>query len=290
MTVFDLRGPEFLQFYLALFGCVFVGALFLRWLLRGPGGEVSQLVQGLDPFEAAYLAGGPRMVVDACLAGLAHAGALKLKASENRFEIDGPLVGDAKPVEAAVYGMVERGLRSATLIRFGRWALTEQLVSKLRNAGLAPDAGQAMRARLLPAVLMGFPLVLGLVKIQVGVSRHRPVGILVFFCIVTAVIALVFALKPVYRTRAGDRVLRRLKAGNAALRTAVMSAPDRLAHGDLAFALALFGPTVLTTDPLMGLRRTLWPQSISSGGGGDGGSSCGGGGGCGGGGCGGCGS
>src|SRR4051794_21287144 len=103
MNVFDLRGPDFLWFYICLLFFTSVAAALLRWALRGPGGDMSHLIGDLEPCEAAYLAGGPKMVVDTALAAMVHGGPLKLLKSSGRFKINSPLVGDPSPVEQAVY-------------------------------------------------------------------------------------------------------------------------------------------------------------------------------------------
>ena len=63
----DLRGPEFLSLYAALFVLVCLTALLLRWLLRGPGGdpppEAADLddggLAGVEAFEVVEGAHGP---------------------------------------------------------------------------------------------------------------------------------------------------------------------------------------------------------------------------------------
>jgi len=79
--------------------------------------------------------------------------------------------------------------------------------------------------------------------------------------------------------------VRNLRRTNAALRTSAAAAAAGLAGADLALAIGLWGPGVLSGSPLDDVRRLLRPAGSGSGGG-DGGSSCGGsscGGGCGGG-------
>src|SRR5262249_37307681 len=152
--------------------------------------------------------------------------------------------------------------------------------------------GAAWAARGVTVLPMVALLVLGLMKINVGVSRGRPVGFLVVLCVLTGIVALALLIKRPHRSRRGDRALARLKGENAALRHAPRSLSTRVSADDLALAVALFGTAVLVGGPLADLRTALMPPP--SAGGGDCGSSCGGGGGCGGGcgggGCGGCGS
>src|SRR5215469_18197001 len=117
MNVFDLRGPEFLLFYSFLVVFCFIAALILRWWLRAPGGDMSHLVRDLDPFEAAYLAGGPRMVVDIALAALVHGEVLNLKRSSQTFSISNPPAGNLNKIERAVYDLIEQGTYTLSGLR-----------------------------------------------------------------------------------------------------------------------------------------------------------------------------
>ena len=134
--------------------------------------------------------------------------------------------------------------------------------------------GRALQVRLLPALLLGAVLALGVTKTYVGIERHRPVGFLLPQCFVTAVLIVLLVAKAPVRTRRGSRLLAALRRHNAALRTNAARAPEMLAGNDVALAFALFGPAVFTTGVMDDLRRTLAPPR-------EGGSGCGGSSGCG---------
>ena len=287
MNVLDLRGPDFLMFYLALIGIATVAAVALRFWLRGPGGEAPHFVANLDPYEVAYLSGGPRTVIDAAIASLVQADTLTV-ASGARLKTNGNLPPNAAPMERAVYDQIVGGDPTIGRLRRRARSLTDGIAGRLRAADLALMSGQAALARLLPFLLMLAVFAIGVTKVQVGISRNKPVTFLVILCLFTLVVAIQFAARAVFRTRAGDRILRTLRLRNAALQISVATASHRVAHTDVALALALFGPMILSSGPLLALRQALRPPS-SGGSGCGGGSSCGGGGGCGGGGCGGCG-
>lgn len=306
MNIFDLRGPEFLEFYIVVLAGATVGAFVLRWILRGPDDDVSHLINDLDPYEAAYLTGGPRMVVNTALASLVHSGRVQM-ISTQKMRISELSSHDLPALERAVYGMVANGQRVRE-IHAASGRITDAIGCKLLAANLALMPGQRISARLLPALVVATIFVIGIGKISIGISRGKPVTFLVLLSIVTAGIAIGFAAVPTYRTRAGDRMLKRARGEHAALHTSALHAPQRLECSDLALALALFGPAVLSSGPLVSLRDALWPTkrggswdgwdswsscgtggSWSGGGCGGGGCGGGGGGGCGGGGCGGCG-
>jgi hypothetical protein len=115
----------------------------------------------------------------------------------------------------------------------------------------AHGVGRVLRERLLredlvtrstntgPRLLAATWIALGVAKICVGLSRHRPVGFLTML-----VIASLFALPLVRlprRTYRGDRVLKLRTAAAGGLRYTAMSAPELLTADELALAFALFG-------------------------------------------------
>jgi hypothetical protein len=117
-------------------------------------------------------------------------------------------------------------------------------------------------------------------------AAGHAVGYLIALLVLTGVIALFFLRTPSPRTHRGDRLVRNLRRTNAALRTSAAAAAAGLAGADLALAVGLWGPAVLSGSPLDDVRLLLRPPGSSGAGGDSGGSSCGGsscGGGCGGG-------
>jgi len=70
-----LSGPEFLQLYWIGLALAVLVAIIVRVRVRA--GHSSQLVRSLDMDELAYLAGGPRRVVETSIARLLTAGELR---------------------------------------------------------------------------------------------------------------------------------------------------------------------------------------------------------------------
>jgi hypothetical protein len=77
------------------------------------------------------------------------------------------------------------------------------------------------------------------------------------------------------RTRRGQYALRHLRQTNAALRSSAVAAAATLAGADLALAVGLWGPGVLTGSPLDSLRMALRPSTASGSDGSGGSGSCG---------------
>ena len=163
----------------------------------------------------------------------------------------------------------------------------------MRHLGLIVATSSAFAAVAAPLAVMVAVIAIGVIKIGVGMTRDRPVGLLVTMCVLDAVLALALFGRPAHRTRGGDAVLRRLRRAADPLRTSARTRSAHLASDDVARAVALFGVAELSSaDPQ--LRALAAMMQPAGGGGGDGGSSCGGsscgGSSCGGGGgCGGCG-
>lgn len=293
--VLNLRGSAFLLFYWQLFPVLLVVALVLRFWLRGPGRVRAECPA--DPYAVAWLAGGAEQAALAAVCALADRGAVRVE-GRDRIAPAGDLPSDAHPLEKAVHEEVRRGVGTLA----GLTAQTEvsgaPYGAELESCGLILSQAARGRARWRPFGLAILPVPLGLIKIGVGVSRDRPVAFLVVSCVASVMLAWVLVARRVWRTRAGENVLRRLRADHASL----LLAPTGVA-GDgapvtgagianpLPWAVGLFGVDVLSATPLSNLVPMFMPPrpgSSESVGGGCG-SSCGGGDGGGGGGCGGCG-
>ena len=109
-----------------------------------------------------------------------------------------------------------------------------EIRDRLIGLGLVVADGQAWATRFASSAAVLAVLALGMMKISVGMTRHRPVGFLVILCAMTAVIGLALLVVRPHRSRYGDRELDRLRRENAALRTATGSRADELTGADLA--------------------------------------------------------
>ena len=292
----DLPGPQFLLLYVFL---IIVAAMLARVIKRSlvsPRWTDMRHIN-LDPYEAAYLRGGARGAIDAAIAMLAQKQLLKVSSTTREVITTGPLPAGAHWFEKAVHhSLSPRSGRQVNDIRSSSMLTphTERIAAQLKEWGLIPADDRWRTARMVAALVMLAVLLLGVAKIFVGISRHRPVSFLVFLCIVAGIITLVVCNSRPARTRLGDQTLEQLRGESAALQMAARTRPDLMASGDVALAIGLFGVEALafTNDSWMDLKAALQPPVTT--GSGSSSSSCGGGGcgggGCGGGGCGGCGS
>src|SRR5262249_19518791 len=161
---------------------------------------------------------------------------------------------------------------------------------KLEDAGLLPDATvrRDRKMRLLLALMaLG---VVGVIKIQIGLSREKPVSFLVVMMIVAMAGAALVSFPRL--TARGKAALADVKTLYSGLQTRVNSFVPGNASAELAMFAAVFGVAALAATPF-GYAQTLFPQATSSSscgsscgssdsssscGSSDGGSSCGGGG------------
>src|SRR5688500_12791918 len=100
MSILDLRGPEFLQAFLACFVFLTLAGFAFRWLMSGPFDDHPSHEPDLEALEVAYLADGARAATDAAIASLVHRGALIVRGSAPpKLEIHGTFPDDVSPLE-----------------------------------------------------------------------------------------------------------------------------------------------------------------------------------------------
>lgn len=295
MNVLDMRGPDFLMLYLLLLAGGVVFALILREVMRRVvSSDMGEVVHVLDSYEAAFLSGGEVLALHAALASLVQRSILNVGWSSGVLTVASELPGKSHPVEEQVYGQVaaRRGI-TVNKLKPRDYSTIAQIRDRLEQDQLVFTAGAAAFIRFVPLLMLLGVIVLGAMKVWVGISRGRPVAFLVMLTIMAVILAVVMYRRNVLRTPAGDRLLSSLKQKNAGLETTTKVAADRLSGDDVAMAVGLFGTGILAGAVLGDLNRALHPvvHSGNSSGSGCGASSCGSscGGGCGGGGCGGCG-
>ena len=263
----DWYGTAFLVFYgLVFLGCHMLGHLIAAWLR--PDGSPAMVD---DPDELAILSKHQdQRLAESAVARMLDSGALRIENKRLHRGTGSP----GGPLEARIAGLGD-GLRWHSIARAalaeGR-AIRERMVMR----GLLITGGDARRIGLAAAMPMFALFVLGVAKCFVGSERDMPIGILVFFLIVTAVFLAGRIFGTDRRTKAGKAAVKDARSRHARLRIA----PRGMETGT---AVALFGTGVIATGPLGDFHR----MRQSSGGDGSGGSD--GDGGCGGGGCGGCG-
>jgi uncharacterized protein (TIGR04222 family) len=306
MNPFDLRGPEFLLFYFLFSLLVILAVVVLR--RRAESGDAPKIDLG-DPYLIAYLRGGEDEALRVAVISLVDRGMLIMDGHLIR-RADHVTSGMAKhPIEYEILKMFDVQSEEASVHEAASVLKNNNLRplllpyrDKLERAGLMPGAKvrRDRRMRMLLALMaLG---VVGVIKIQIGLSIERPVGFLVVVMIAAMVIAACVSFPRL--TARGKATLEDVTNLYAGLRTQVNSMSPGSATAELAMVAAVFGIGALAATPFA-YAEDLFRREYSGSSCGSSGSSCGssdsssscgssggssdGGSGCGGGGCGGCG-
>ncbi len=312
----DMRGPQFLGFYV-LYGLgVFLLLLLLRELWnRRPAPPAlagrARLQPGIYPAESdayaiALLRGGAQEAVRSILGRLVAEELFILEDRSLRQPAEPPrnrsrlsqLEDEAfLALSSATAGNVEiEASKALTSLEAALGPRLQPLREELESAGLMPDAARASGYRALGLAALVAVSGLGLAKLIVALSRGRTNVLFLIILLGVSVVAAVVLMKPPRLTQAGKRYLSWLADSHRGLMT-MLAEGRRQSLGEVALVAGIFG--IETLPVLSPLRQALVPRPVPSSSGGESGcgssfssyssgsSSCGGG--CGGGGCGGCG-
>ncbi|MFD5828329.1 TIGR04222 domain-containing membrane protein [Lentzea sp. NPDC060358] len=286
-----LSGPEFLQLYWIGLALAVLVAIVVR--VRARAGRGDQPVRTLDMDELAYLAGGPRRVVETSLARLLTAGELRTSRrgtvqatsdTSSRNAVDRAVITDSRRyTNRTVNLLVPAVAQDEAVLSIGR---------RLEAMGLVISAEAAKSARRKGSIALWVLLAIGVARWVNGIAIGAPVGWLTLQLVLTGLLVVLLTRggKNV-RTSKGSRVLDEARSSRS--RSAM---PDEALYAGAA-GLVLFGG--LTVYPDIAVRSSLLASSGSGAGYSSSsgsysscsssssscssGSSCGGGGGCGGG-------
>lgn len=278
MWPFDLRGPEFLVFYVAACAMVTLAA----YLLRHAGEPADTPKVNLsDPYLIAFLRGGKNEVLRVVTMSLVDRGLLaaagtKICAAEGAFgkarsELEQKVVRQFNPsAEASSPFKITEA--EPEMRRYGH---------ELTRLGLLPDDEQKGARLLRMAVALVVVLGLAIVQIYVALTTgHSNVQFLIFLAALFAV-AVIKLLRP-RLTSAGERMVADLRTLFGGLKQRSQEIQNGSSPAEFALMAAVFGMATIPD------AKKLFPRGGSSCGSGCG-SDSGGGSSCGGGGCGGCG-
>jgi uncharacterized protein (TIGR04222 family) len=259
----DMKGPDFLGFYIWLNLMVVGMALVLRRMLQPRDASAVSLSQ-LDLYETAYLSGGTDRVVQVAITQLAAQDCVELKTT-GTIVLKNELPNPTHAMERVVARAIAKTGNFASIKRNVELSMPP-LRDRLVQANLLIPPDQTNKIQSYPALLMGASLGLGLIRLIVGISYQRPVGFLIILCIIVAIITAVFAtVQPQRTTASGDRVLQQLRQG-------VNSTLSDLPIPELVMAVALVGTAGLVNTAYADLHRYFVPLTVGTTS--SGGSSC----------------
>ncbi|RQS02611.1 TIGR04222 domain-containing membrane protein [Burkholderia sp. Bp9002] len=185
-NVMEFAGPEFLAFYLPLCIAALLLIAGLQWIeyrYRAWGTCARESSPELSAEEAAYLAGGGSRVAQVTTLSLAHAGAIELARQAN-----GTRVRIADPQHAGAYGADWEWLRKQLGGETSYHAFRERLAwhdaghaEALHRKGWLWAPGDMRTARMAARTILLLVLGTGAAKLAIGLSRGRPVLLLMIF-------------------------------------------------------------------------------------------------------------
>lgn len=288
MNPFDLTGPQFLAFYGVGAVLVALATVLIVLLVSRPPqpGDAAEIAKQLHPTEAAFLIGGTERAIEAAIAGLHHAGTIEIAdgvlrpragsggaASIQAVGVFRGIPREPQELSAAEQHVMRRLSMPSSVDEVTRAseALDSMLSRKLERLGLlVREHGLKTVFVLAPGLVW---VVLGAIKLMVGISRSRPIGVLAVLVLVVGALVFNFAKAP-RRTWLGNDVARLIGYRNLGLELTAKTAPAMLSPTDMMLAYAVFGPMVAVPDlhPLLPSVQEAAARDAASG---SGSSSCG---------------
>src|SRR5262249_56213771 len=121
----------------------------------------------------------------------------------NLKEGGGAGVGVLSKVEGAIMAAVEKGAKNQNSIDTVRDEAAEALdptQAKLENLGLLVDDSDRL-ARVIPLIVTLLVVPFGVIKIFVGLERHKPASYLVVLFLISVIAALISFFRPAFPSR-----------------------------------------------------------------------------------------
>jgi uncharacterized protein (TIGR04222 family) len=286
----DLTGPDFLVFY-SLIGIIGIALSFwLRYSLRLPSDAPNSASTNLSAYEVAFLTGGNGRMISTALVSLMQKGYVAVHPRSLKLTLKKAVDDSCDSMERLVAKKIDTLDGGIDQLIGKSKNIGDEIRDRLQKFGLIVVDRQSLKVQIYPALIMFSLLGIGALKTFVGISRGKPVSLLLLCMFVFLIFGIILLVRP-FRSRYGDRVLKDLIAESEHLKI------DLNLESQLPLAFALFGGTVLSGESAFADVRQFFTSSGVNGGSnsssgdsssGDSSSgSCGGGGGCGGG-CGGC--
>ena len=191
-------------------------AAWLRFSLCLVSGNINQQPD-LNTYEIAFLAGGNHRLIMAAITSLVKQGyveVLKEKSpfgrTQDKLVVTGKIDAIADPVEKAVAqdilatdGAIKQVFQKST-------GMKDSIRSRLEQLGLFLSDAQALKAQIYPSLIVVILLGIGLCKMAVGISRDKPVGLLLICIFGLLVLGARFFVKP-QRSRYGEIIFKDLR-------------------------------------------------------------------------------
>lgn len=292
IPILDWNGSTFILFYIV---ALIVAAVWSRSRASRAFdslGRAGHDLEPSDPYEIAYLAAGPSQVAKLAVVRLIQQGLVSWKSAwitpKIVYQQDG--AGGTTAERKILVAARKKGTPGLPVKDIPLLIKEEMrpLEVRLASLGLRPTSEEITKAGFRSVLPLISLIVLGCVKLAIGLGRDKPVLFLVALLVVTAVVAVVMARPTRKLTPAGKKLLDKYRLEHERTRGAAdIDDPEWL-----TLNVALFGTAALAGIPLFegiqkDLDRQISQQAANQAGGGCSSgcgtsSGCGGGGGCGG--------
>jgi uncharacterized protein (TIGR04222 family) len=284
MNPLELSGPSFLGLFVVLTVVATLGAMVLQRIISPMLSRTHAKADDLTPIEIAYLADGRDGALRSGIATVGHRVRVLHRTKERTLRTDVPVTNDDGSFESRLHALMAEEPRDIGALEFNARPMLVQMQQRLVSVGLLESDANRKMLGMLPASLIALVVLLGGLKVAIGVQRGKPVMFLCILIALACVVALVFVDRAPNRTPAGDTLIDSLRNRHAALEATARSRFSALTSSEVTLAVALFGLSILQGTPLAALALTISPPVAAADGSGSsscGGGSCGGCGGCG---------
>ena len=265
-----LSGPEFLQLYWIGLALAVLVAIVVRVRVRA--GHSTQPVRSLDMDELAYLAGGPRRVVETAIARLLTAGELRTSrrgtvqvtsTTKSLNQVDRAVITDCQRyTNRTVNLMIPAVAADGVVTAIGQ---------RLQDMGLVVDPAVAKSALRKGSIALWVLLVIGFARWINGLAIGASIGWLTLQLVLAGVLIVLLTRRGKHvRTGKGNRVLAEARTTSSSNIRAQGSLEDTMYAG--AAGAVLFGGLVVYPD--LAVRTSLLASSGSGSYTGTGYSSC----------------
>ncbi|MDX3662397.1 TIGR04222 domain-containing membrane protein [Streptomyces sp. ID05-26A] len=256
MEPWGLSGPEFLQLYWVALALAVLVAIVVRVRVRA--GHGTQPVRSLDMDELAYLAGGPRRVVETSIARLLTAGELRTSrrgtvqatsTTQSLNKVDRAVITDCQRYTNRTVNLMIPAVAGDSVVT--------SIGQRLEDMGLLVNRAVVKSALRKGSIALWVLLAIGVARWVNGIALDFPVGWLTVQLVLTGLLILLL-------TRGGKHV--RSGKGNSVLSTArttstrASGSVDEVVYAGAAGAV-LFGGLLVYPD--LAVRSSLLASGSS---------------------------
>ncbi len=263
IPIFDSTGPDFVLFYAAVIALAAIVIATTRAAWRGPAPTHRTSSSISDPYLIATLTGGSDLALYAAMTELTRRGLMTSAGPESISVVPGANApADLHPFERAVFGALPKVIGSIKEVRNELSVELKGLRSVLEKEQLVVSDARREGGRRTANRLMGAIILIGVIKLVLGIARYKAVGWLVLLLSVATMLFFVFRRRVPFRTKQGDANLRDLRRRNERFGLwSDIQSQDRTTQGSLLpLAVGLYGFPILSGSPWGFIERNLVPE------------------------------